>query len=134
MYRSAVEQVPIDDFTLELSESETVLRGNDITVLSFGTPLYSIETALALLASPPPSLRSVVPERVRQASVEVIDLRTVLPWDMQAIVESVSRTGRCVIVHEAGRIGGLGAELAAEIQQRSFLKLEAPVQRVTGWE
>ncbi|KZV96163.1 putative branched-chain alpha-keto acid dehydrogenase e1-beta subunit [Exidia glandulosa HHB12029] len=134
LYRSAVEQVPIDDYTLPLSSAETVFRGSDLTILTYGTPLFSVETALALLANPPESIAHAIPASVRGASIEVLDLRTLLPWDMSAIEESVRRTRRCVVVHEAGRIGGLGADMAAEIQERCFLRLEAPVRRVTGWD
>ena len=57
-----------------------------------------------------------------------------MPWDVETVVESVQRTGRLVVVHEAGRIGGVGAEIGAEIQKKCFLKLNAPVKLVTGWE
>lgn len=66
--------------------------------------------------------------------MELIDLRTILPWDVQHIVDSVNRTRRLVIVHEAGMTAGVGAEISAEVQKRCFLKLEAPVRRVTGYE
>lgn len=87
-----------------------------------------------MLSSPPPSLEPLVPQNLRNSSIELIDLRTILPWDVDAIVESVNKTGRLVIVHEAGRTAGPGAEIATEIQNRCFLKLKAPVKRVTGWE
>lgn len=66
--------------------------------------------------------------------MELIDLRTILPWDVDTIVESVRKTRRLVVVHEAGYTGGVGGEIAAEVQKRAFLRLEAPVKRVTGWE
>jgi 2-oxoisovalerate dehydrogenase E1 component beta subunit len=134
LYRSAVEQVPVSDFDLPLGRAESLTRGDDLTLVSWGTPLYHAEAALALLADPPAGLRAHVPERVRKASVEVIDLRTIVPWDVDAVVESVRRTGRLVVVHEAGRTGGVGGEIAAEVVKRCFLKMEAPVKRVTGWE
>ena len=65
---------------------------------------------------------------------EVIDLRTLLPLDEETIVASVKKTGRCVIVHEATRTSGFGAELAAIVQERCFYHLEAPIERVTGWD
>ncbi len=65
---------------------------------------------------------------------EVLDLRTLLPLDVDAIVASVRKTGRCVIVHEATRTSGFGAELAAQVQERCFYDLEAPIERVTGWD
>lgn len=134
LYRSAVEQVPIDDFELPLGRAETLISGADLTLLTWGTPVYNCETALHMLANPPPALAPHVPAALRTAKVELIDLRTILPWDAAAIAESVARTGRLVIVHEAGMTGGVGAEIAAEIQKRCFLRLAAPVKRVTGWE
>ena len=136
LYRSSVEQVPVSDYTLPLSKIETLIPGSDLTLLSYGTPLYTCETALSLLSSPPPPLdnENMVPTDVRKARIELIDLRTILPWDMEGVIESVNRTGRLVIVHEAGRTGGVGAEIAAEVQKRCFLRLEAPVKRVCGWE
>jgi len=136
LYRSSVEQVPISDYELPLSKIETLVPGSDLTLLTYGTPLYTCETALSLLQSPPSSLdnEKFIPKDVRNAKVELIDLRTILPWDVEGVVESVNRTGRLVIVHEAGRIGGVGAEIAAEIQRRCFLRLEAPVKLVCGWD
>lgn len=66
--------------------------------------------------------------------MEVIDLRTVLPWDRQTVVDSVKKTGRLMVVHEAGKIGGVGSEIASVVTEECFLKLEAPVKRVCGWE
>jgi len=129
-----VEQVPIDDFELPLGKAETLVKGSDLTLLTWGTPIYHCESAIHLLNSTPPSLDSVVPLSLRSAKVELIDLRSILPWDVETIVESVQRTGRLVIVHEASMTAGVGAEIAAEVQKRCFLKLNAPVKRVTGWE
>ena len=134
LYRSAVEQVPIDDFELPLGRAEVLVPGADLTLLTWGTPLYHCETVLSLLAEPPASLAPLVPEAVRGARIELVDLRTVLPWDIETVVESVQRTGRLVIVHEASRTAGVGAEIAAEVQSKAFLKLLAPVRRVTAWE
>jgi 2-oxoisovalerate dehydrogenase E1 component beta subunit len=129
-----VEQVPIDDYHLPLSSAEILREGSDLTIISYGSPLYTISNALDIIASPPPALQSVVPERVRQSKIELIDLRTILPWDVETIVNSVRKTGRCMIVHEAGPIGGVGSEIATEVQKRCFEKLEAPIRRVCGWE
>ena len=134
LYRSAVEQVPIDDYELPLGRAEVLVPGADLTLLTWGTPVYHCETALSMLADPPASLAPLVPEAARRARIELIDLRTILPWDVETVVESVQRTGRLVIVHEASRTAGVGAEIAAEIQSKAFLKLRAPVCRVTGWE
>lgn len=129
-----VEQVPIDDFELPLGQADVMTKGDDLTLLTWGTPVFHCETALHMLASPPESISQHVPASARGAKVELIDLRTILPWDVETIEESVKRTGRLVIVHEASRTGGVGGEIAAEIQKRCFLKLNAPVKRVTGWE
>ncbi|KAJ6618810.1 pyruvate dehydrogenase [Mycena sp. CBHHK59/15] len=134
LYRSAVEQVPIDDFALPLGRAETLLPGADLTLLTWGTSIYHCETALHMLATPAPALAPHVPSALRSARVELIDLRSVLPWDADAVAESVGRTRRLVIVHEAGMTAGVGAEIAAEVQKRCFLRLEAPVKRITGWD
>ncbi|KAI0263364.1 pyruvate dehydrogenase [Gloeopeniophorella convolvens] len=134
LYRSAVEQVPIDDYELPLGRAEVLRSGADLTLLAWGTPLYHCETALSLLEAPPPALAPLVPAAARGARVELIDLRTVLPWDAETVLESVRRTGRLVVVHEAGQTGGAGAEIAAEVQRRAFLSLHAPVRRVAGWD
>lgn len=131
---SLVEQVPIDDYELALGQAEVLTPGTDVTLVSYGTSIYHCETAISMLRSPPESLAKHVPASLRTASIEMIDLRTILPWDMETVLKSVEKTGRLVVVHEAGRTMGVGAEIAAEIQKRCFLKLEAPVQRVTGWE
>ncbi|KAJ8496795.1 hypothetical protein ONZ51_g896 [Trametes cubensis] len=129
-----LEQVPMDDYEIPLGKAETLIRGNDLTVVSWGTPVYHCETALKMLSHPPPALAPNVPASLRSAKIELIDLRTIMPWDVHHIVESVNRTGRLVVVHEAGRTGGAGAEIGAEIQKRCFLKLNAPVKLVTGWD
>jgi len=134
LYRSAVEQVPVDDYELPLGKAEILVPGSDLTLLTWGTPVYHCETALHMLNHPAPELQPHVPAAFRGAKVELIDLRTILPWDMETVVESVNRTGRLVIVHEAGMTAGAGGEIAAEVQKRCFLKLNAPVRRVTGWD
>ncbi|THH29579.1 hypothetical protein EUX98_g4602 [Antrodiella citrinella] len=134
LYRSSVEQVPIDDYEIPLGRAETVIAGSDLTVLTWGTPTYSCETAIHMLSNPPVSIAKHVPASLRKAKVELIDLRTILPWDVETVTESVKRTGRLVVVHEASKTGGVGSEICAEIQKRCFLKLDSPVKRVTGWD
>ncbi|GAC71670.1 cytochrome b5 [Moesziomyces antarcticus T-34] len=134
LYRSSVEQVPVDDFTIPLSEAEVVQPGADLTLISWGAPLYACIEALDVLRNPPAAIAKHFPQAVRSASVEVIDLRTILPWDRETITRSVAKTGRCVIVHEAPVTAGAGAEIAAHVQQNCFLNLEAPVARVGGWD
>lgn len=83
-FRSPVEHVPVDDYTLPLSSAEVLQPGENITLLSWGAPLYSCLEAMQLLRDPPPSIAAHVPQSVRSASVELIDLRTILPWDRQS--------------------------------------------------
>lgn len=134
LYRSSVEHVPLSPYTLPLSSAEILCPGTDLTIVSWGTPLYTIEAALSLISSPPPSLADFIPEDVKKASIEVIDLRTILPWDRDTIVRSVKKTGRLMVVHEAGKIGGVGSEIASVVTEECFLHLQAPVKRVAGWE
>jgi 2-oxoisovalerate dehydrogenase E1 component beta subunit len=84
--------VPIDDFTLPLSSAEVLTSGDDITLLSWGAPLYSCVEAANLLRNPPASIAKHVPESLRGANVEIIDLRTILPWDRES--ESAARRQR----------------------------------------
>ncbi|CAE6436563.1 unnamed protein product [Rhizoctonia solani] len=134
LYRSSVEQVPIDDFELPIGKAEVLSKGSDLTLLTYGSPVYTCENAMKLLLDPPPSVAHLIPESVRGASIELIDLRTIMPWDLHTVMESVKKTGRLVIVHEAGKTMGPGAEIAAEITNRCFLNLHAPVKRIAGWD
>ena len=121
LYRAAVEQVPSDAYTLPLSKAEVIKEGKDLTLLSYGHPLYTCSSAIAAA------------EKDLDISVELVDLRTLYPWDRPTVLESVRKTGRAVVVHESMVNAGVGAEVAATIQERAFLRLEAPVQRVAGW-
>ncbi|SPO36545.1 probable branched-chain alpha-keto acid dehydrogenase e1-beta [Pseudozyma flocculosa] len=134
LYRASVEQVPEDDFTLPLSKAEVIEPGKDITLLSWGTPLYSCVEAINMLRNPPASIAEHFPKDLRNASVELIDLRTILPWDRETVAKSVAKTGRCVIVHEAPITAGAGAEIGAYLQDKCFLHLEAPICRIGGWD
>jgi len=121
LYRAAVEQVPSEAYELPLSQAEIVKEGNEMTIVSYGQPLYICSSAIAAA------------ERDFQISVELVDLRTLYPWDKETVVESVRKTGRCIIVHEAMMNAGIGAEVAATIQECAFLNLESPIQRIGGW-
>lgn len=132
---SLVEHVPTEDFELPLSKAEVIKKGiivcqsliltigTDITVVGWGSQLYILENAIALAERQVPGL-----------SVELIDLRTILPWDVETIASSVNKTGRLLISHEAPLTGGFAAEIASTIQDRCFLRLEAPIKRVCGWD
>jgi len=121
LYRAAVEQVPTEAYELPLSKAEIVKDGKDVTIISYGHPLYTCMSAIT------------VAERDFGVKVELIDLRTIYPWDRSTILASVQKTGRVIVVHESMVNAGVGAEVAASIQEGAFLRLEAPVQRVTGW-
>lgn len=123
LYRAAVEQVPVEAYELPLSKAEILKTGKDITVISYGQPLYNAMQAIEQV------------EKDTGVSVELIDLRTIYPWDKNTIFESVRKTGRAVIIHESMVNAGVGAEVAAAIQEDSetFLRLEAPVKRIAGW-
>ena len=120
VYRAFREEVPVDEYTVPIGKAKVVNEGTDITVITWGAPVFQCLEAMDAL-----------PEDV---SVELIDLRTIYPVDIDTIAESVSKTGRAVIVHEAPKTAGFGAEIAAIIQERCFLHLEAPVQRVAGFD
>ncbi|MEM1329363.1 MAG: alpha-ketoacid dehydrogenase subunit beta [Planctomycetota bacterium] len=120
VYRSFREEVPEGEYTVPIGEAKVVSEGEDLTVVTWGAPVFQCLEAMDQL-----------PDDV---SVELIDLRTCWPIDIDTIAQSVEKTGRCVIVHEAPKTAGLGAEISSLIQERCFLHLEAPVQRVTGYD
>jgi len=115
-YRMLKEEVPDGEYLVPLGKARTVQEGDDVTVVGWGAMIPLIQRAVADL----------------QASVEVIDLRTISPMDSDAVVDSVRRTGRAVVVHEAPRSFGPGAEIASRIYEGAILNLEAPVERVTA--
>jgi 2-oxoisovalerate dehydrogenase E1 component beta subunit len=120
IYRTIRGDVPDDDFTIPLGEARIVREGHDVSVFAYGTMLHTAVEAATMVE--------------HMHSVEVIDLRTLLPFDIETIVDSTSRTGRVVIVHEAPKMCGFGAELAAQIAERCLLHLEAPIERVCGYD
>ncbi|KAI9733859.1 MAG: hypothetical protein M1834_002513 [Cirrosporium novae-zelandiae] len=122
LYRAAIEPVPLTDYKIPLCKLDVVKEGKDVTVISYGHPLYTCMQAILNLEGD-----------MKGVSIELIDLRTIYPWDRAGVVERVRRTGRAVIVHESMVNAGVGAEVAAAIQEEAFLKLEAPVARVAGW-
>jgi pyruvate dehydrogenase E1 component beta subunit len=120
IYRAIVEDVPEDDYTIPLGKAKIVKEGSDVTLISWGAMM-------------PPSLEAS--ERLKdKIGVEVIDLRTLSPIDTSTIVESVRKTGRAVVVHEAHRTAGFAGEITAIINEKAFLSLEAPIERVTGFD
>ena len=116
--KNELSQVPEGYYTVPL-ESATIFRpGNAVTVLAYGTMVWVADCAA----------------RETGVDAEVIDLRSIWPLDLDTIVASVQKTGHCVIVHEATRTSGFGAELMALVQEHCFYHLEAPIERVTGWD
>ena len=111
-------EVPEDHYHIPLGTAKVVREGSDLTILAYGTMVH-----VAL---------GVVEEHGIDA--EVIDLRSIVPVDIDTIEASVKKTGRCMIVHEATRTAGFGAELSALVQERCFYHLEAPIERVTGFD
>ncbi|MDP1653736.1 MAG: alpha-ketoacid dehydrogenase subunit beta [Rhodocyclaceae bacterium] len=111
-------EVPEGYYRIDLGKASIVRPGSEVTILAYGTMVH---VALAGVAE-------------AGVDAEVIDLRTLLPLDIDCIVESVKKTGRCVIVHEATRTGGYGAELSAQVQENCFMHLEAQIVRVAGWD
>ncbi len=121
LYRAFKEEVPEDRYEIELGKAHVLKEGNDVTLVSWGAMTYVCKDAVAEAES-------------QGISVEHIDLRTLSPCDWDTIIASVTKTGRCVVVHEAVKTLGFGAEIAARIMEKAFLSLEAPVKRVTAWD
>ncbi|MDO6618302.1 MULTISPECIES: transketolase C-terminal domain-containing protein [unclassified Shewanella] len=119
LYRASVGEVPAGDYEIELGKAEVVKSGTDITLLGWGAQMEILEKA-ALMAEK------------EGISSEIIDLRTLAPWDIETVAASVKKTGRLLINHEAPLTGGFAGEIAATIQQECFLSLESPISRVCG--
>ena len=111
-------EVPTGYYKIELGKAKVVRPGEALTILAYGTMVH---VALAVIAE-------------AGVDAEVIDLRTLVPLDIETIAASVEKTGRCMIIHEATRTSGFGAELSAQVQERCFYHLEAPIERVTGFD
>jgi 2-oxoisovalerate dehydrogenase E1 component beta subunit len=121
VYRAAKGEVPEGDYTVEIGKAAVARAGKDVTVVAWGAMLYE-----ALAAAEEAAKQGV--------ECEVLDLRTLWPVDIDAVVASVKKTGRVVVVHEAPKTCGFGAELVALIGEKAFLHLEAPPVRVTGFD
>jgi pyruvate/2-oxoglutarate/acetoin dehydrogenase E1 component len=116
LYRRIKADVPDDRYTTPIGKARTHREGDDVTVVTWGAMVYTATEAA---------------EQV-DASVEIIDLRSVLPWDKQAVLESVSKTSKVLVLHEDTRTGGFGAEIAATIAEEAFEQLDAPVKRIAA--
>ncbi|MFT3836507.1 MAG: alpha-ketoacid dehydrogenase subunit beta [Myxococcaceae bacterium] len=121
IYRASKGEVPEGDYEVPLGKASVVREGGQITIVSYGAML-------------PEAVTAAEQAQAKGISCEVIDLRTLWPLDVDTIVESVNKTGRAIVVHEAPRTCGLGGEISSLIQERCFVHLEAPVRRITGWD
>ncbi|MEX1265780.1 MAG: alpha-ketoacid dehydrogenase subunit beta, partial [Woeseia sp.] len=111
-------EVPEDYYTVPLGTADIVRSGDELTIITYGTLVHVAEAAA----------------KVTGVDAEIIDVRTLAPLDTSTLAESVKKTGRCLIAHEATRFSGYGAELAASMLEECFWHLEAPIERVTGWD
>ena len=118
IYRAFREEVPEDEYTIPIGPARIVTEGEEMTMISWGASVIQCMQAIEKSGK----------------SIELIDLRTISPMDTDTIIASVKKTGRAIIVHEAPLTAGLGAEVASRIMERCFLHLEAPIQRVTGFD
>lgn len=121
LYRAFKMEVPEKEYLIEIGKAAISREGNDLTIVSFGAMIR-------------PSLEAAEQLGQQGISAEVVDLRTVNPLDLEAVLASVKKTGRLVVVHEAPRTCGLGAEIAARVSEKALLELKAPVSRVTGYD
>ncbi|WIL68855.1 alpha-ketoacid dehydrogenase subunit beta [Staphylococcus cohnii] len=119
LYRSFREEVPDEEYTIEIGKASVKQEGNDITLITYGAMVQE-------------SLKAAEELEKDGHSVEVIDLRTVQPIDLETLVASVEKTGRAVVVQEAQRQAGVGATVASELAERAILSLEAPIARVAA--
>lgn len=118
IYRAFREEVPEDEYTIPLGQARVVCEGEELTMVSWGASVIQCMQAIEKSGR----------------SIELVDLRTIYPFDMETVAASVKKTGRAVVVHEAPKTCGFGAEIAARIMEECFLSLEAPVQRVAGFD
>ena len=121
IYRAVRQEIPEESYTVPIGEARLAREGSDVTVIAWGSMMHTVLQAA----------ESLVADGI---SPEILDLRTLSPMDIPAIVASVEKTGRAVVVHEAARTAGLGAEIVAQINEKALLSLEAPVERVSGFD
>ena len=122
LYRSVRQEVPEEAYKVPLGEANIVKEGNDATIITYGNMVRVSQKVVEQL------------ENDRGVSIEVIDLRTLIPLDMDTIAQSVEKTGRVVVVTEHVRTGGAASEIITRINERSILHVKAPIQRVTGMD
>ncbi len=120
VYRAARGEVPETPYTIPLGEAHIVHGGDDVTVVAYGAMVHTVLEAASIAKDE------------HDLNVEVVDVRSLVPLDVDTIVDSAKKTGRVIVVHEAPKTCGFGAELTATIQEAAFWHLEAPIERVTG--
>jgi 2-oxoisovalerate dehydrogenase E1 component beta subunit len=121
IYRTVRGEVPDDEYTIPIGKANVTREGDDVVIFAYGAMLHVAMEAAELAAA-------------KGIGVEVVDIRTLLPFDIETIMSSVKKTGRVVILHEACKTCGFGAEIAAQIAERGLLHLEAPIVRVAGFD
>lgn len=121
LYRVATDEVPTGDYMLDLSKADIIKEGDHITAVAWGTQVHRL-------------LRAAQMVEKDGINVEVIDLQTIVPWDIDTVVNSVKKTGRLLVSHEAQQTMGFAAEIATTVQEKCFFSLEAPIKRVTGYD
>ena len=120
LYRRIKDEVPDERYTVPFGKARIHREGTDITVVTWGAMVYTADEAATIV------------ESEDGLSVEVIDLRTIIPWDKDAVLESVEKTSKAIVLHEDTRTGGFGAEIAATITEEAFEKLDGPVKRIAA--
>lgn len=121
LYRSGRQEIPDEAYEVPLGKASIVREGTDVTIVVWGAMVSVAEKAAVLAAE-------------KDWSAEIVDLRTLCPMDRETVIGSVKKTGRALVVHEAPKTCGLGAEIAALVGETALLSLKAPVLRVTGWD
>jgi 2-oxoisovalerate dehydrogenase E1 component beta subunit len=119
LYRRIKDEVPDERYTVPFGQARIHREGDDLTVVTWGAMVYTADEAANALAE-------------EGVSVEIVDLRTIVPWDKQAVLASVEKTSKVLVLHEDTRTGGFGAEIAATITEEAFESLDAPVRRITA--
>jgi len=121
IYRAIKQEVPLEEYTVPLGKANVVQVGSDVTIISWGSMLHEANKALPLLAQ-------------KNISAELIDLRTLSPLDSKTFIDSFKKTGRAVVVEEGPRTCGVGAEIVAQINEKAFDNMSAPIERLSGFD
>ncbi|ENY68728.1 Pyruvate dehydrogenase E1 subunit beta [Metamycoplasma auris 15026] len=123
LYRAFKQEVPDDFYTIPIGEAYKIQEGNDLTVVTYGAQTVDCQKAIAMLKESHPN-----------ATIELIDLRSIKPWDKKMVIESVKKTGRLLVVHEAVRSFSVSSEIIATVNEECFEYLRAPLSRCTGYD